>query len=163
MRYVWPAISLLLAAGLQGNLPASFSLMDAKPDLVLVVLIAYALAEDPVFGAALGFAAGLVHGCVVGMSLGSFIVTRTVTGFLAGLLTTRLFGENPVVPIVSAAWLTLVNELLFLLTNPRIGPAPAFRAIVGECILNALLALLLYWFLKHRETRRKTRLVNARL
>ncbi len=163
MRYVWPVLSLIVAAGLQGNLPASVTLMGGKPDLVLVVLIAYALAAEPTFGAWLGFVAGLISGSVVGLSLGSFIVTRTLTGFLAGLVTTRLFGENFVVPMVSAAGLTFVNEFAFLLANPRLAPAEALRTVAGECMFNALLALMLYWFLKGRETRRKIRLVNARL
>jgi rod shape-determining protein MreD len=163
MRYIWPTVCLLIAAGLQGNLPGSVSLMGAKPDLVLVVLIGFALAADPVFGAMLGFFAGLITGSAVGLSLGSFICTRTITGFLAGVVTTRLFSENPIVPMFSAAWLTLVNELLFLLANPRLSPAAAFRTIGGECIYNALLALIIYWFLKHMETRRKIRLVDARL
>ncbi len=66
-------------------------------------------------GRALGFIAGLMHGSLVGFSLGSFIVTRTITGFLAGLVTTRLFSENPLVPALSAVWLTVVCEALFLL------------------------------------------------
>jgi rod shape-determining protein MreD len=163
MRYILPIISLLIAVGLQVNLPSGFNIFGAKPDLALVVLIAYALAADPMFGATLGFAAGLIHGSAVGISLGSFIVTRTITGFLAGLLTTRVFSENPIVPMFSAAWLTLVNELLFLLINPRFAPAVAFRTIGGECLFNSLLALLLYWLLKYLETRRKIRLVNARM
>lgn len=161
--YVMPVIALLVAAGLQGNLPEWMRLVGAKPDLVLVVLIAYALASDPVFGATLGFIAGLIHGSVIGLGLGSFIITRTATGFVAGLLTTRLFSENPIVPMISAGWLTLACELLFLLTNPRLGPAVTFKTIVGECIYNAFLALILYMYLKHTENRRKMKLVNARL
>ncbi|MGC8862829.1 MAG: rod shape-determining protein MreD [Armatimonadota bacterium] len=162
-RYVWPVASLLAAAGIQGNLPAGMSLMGARPDLVLVVLIAYSLAADPLAGAALGFAAGLVEGSAVGLSVGSFIVTRTLTGFLAGLATTRLFTDNPVVPVFSAAWLTAVCEGLFLIANPRAPLDQAGRIVLGECIYNAGFALLLYWLLRILETRRKIRLANARI
>jgi rod shape-determining protein MreD len=161
--YAWPVFSLLVAAGIQGNLPAGMSLLGAKPDLILVVLIAYSLAADPLAGAALGFVAGLVHGAAVGLSLGSFIVTRTITGFLAGFATTRLFSENPVVPVFSAAWLTAVCEGLFLLANPRVPLAHAARVVLGECIYNAALTLLLYWLLRALETRRKIKLANARI
>ena len=163
MRYVWPAIGLIVAAGIQANLPASMSLLGAKPDLILVVLIAYSLAADPLFGAGLGFIAGLVQGCAVGLSLGSFIVTRTITGFLAGFATTRLFSENPVVPMLSAAWLTAACEGLFLLANPRAALVPAARTILGECIYNATLTLLLYWLLRSLETRHKIKMANARI
>ena len=86
-------ISLIVAASIQGNLPRAISIFGAMPDLVLVVLIAYSLAEDPEFGATLGFFAGLIQGSAVGMSLGSFIVTRTIAGFAAGFLPTRLFSQ----------------------------------------------------------------------
>lgn len=162
-NYVWPVVSLLAAAGLQGNLPPAVSLWGAKPDLILVVLIAYSLAADLTFATTLGFVAGLIHGAAAGLAVGSFIVTRCITGFLAGLVTSRLFSENPIVPVLSAAWLTLVAEGLFLLANPRAGLVPAAGQIAGECILNALLTLVLYWVMRSLETRRKLRLVNARL
>jgi len=162
-KYAAPIISFLVAAGIQGNLPAGMSLMGARPDLVLVVLIAYSLAADPLAGAALGFAAGLVHGSAVGLSVGSFVVTRTLTGFLAGLATTRLFTDNPVVPVFSTAWLTAVCEGLFLVANPRVPLGHAGRVVLGECVYNAGLALLLYCFLRMLETRRKIRLANARI
>lgn len=163
MKYVWPVISLFVAAALQANLPGFISLWGAKPDLVLVVLIAYSLADDLEFGAALGFIAGLIQGSAVGLAMGSFIVTRTITGFLAGLVTTRLFSDNPIVPMLSAMWLTLVAEGMFLLANPRAGFALTTRKLGGECVLNALLTLLLYLTMRHIEGRRKIRLVNARI
>jgi len=159
-NYIWPVFSLILVAGIQGNLPASLTAFGAKPDLILVVLVAYALAGEPEFGITLGFIAGVIQGCAVGLSLGSFIATRTLTGFLAGLVNTRLFSENPVVPTVSALWLTFVCEGMFLLANPR--SVYAIKTILSECILNAILALILYWIMRGFETRRKLSLVNAR-
>lgn len=163
MRLVWPVISLIVAAGLQGNLPSGFSLWGAQPDFILVVLIAYALAAEPSFGAALGFVAGLIHGSAVGVCLGSFIVTRTVVGFLAGFVTGRLFSENPVVPVLSAAWLTFVCEVLFLLANPRPNFGLTLRTVGAECLLNSLLTLILCWVLRYFNARRKLKLVNARI
>ena len=162
-RYIWPTITLIIAAGIQGSLPGSITVLGAKPDLILVVLIAYSLAADPTFGAALGFVAGLIHGAAVGMSLGSFIITRTITGFLAGQVPTRLFSENPIVAVLSAAWLTLVCEALFLLANPRPHVFATARTVVGECIYNAILTLVVYFLLRHFETRHKIKLADARI
>lgn len=162
-RYVGAIICLLIAAGIQGNLHSAISILGAKPDLILVVLIAYSLAADPEFGATLGFIAGLIHGCTVGLSLGSFIVTRTITGLLAGLVTTRVFSDNPIVPMLSAMWLTLVSECLFLLANPRPSLTPTARILIGECIYNALFTLLVYGLLRNLDNRRKMKLINSRL
>lgn len=162
-RYIWPTICLLLAAGLQGSLPSGISIFGGMPDLILVVLIAYSLAEDPTFGATLGFIAGLIQGCNVGLSIGSFIATRSIIGFTAGFVSGRLFSENAIVPMISAVWLTAVCGTLFQLVNPRL-PLPITVGIVlGQCIHNAIATLVLYFILQIFENRRMTKLVNARL
>jgi rod shape-determining protein MreD len=162
-KYFWPLIAITVAAALQGNLPGWLSVMGGRPDLVLVVLVAFSLSADPELGAALGFFGGLLQGAAVGTSLGSFIVTRTITGFLAGFVNTRLFRDNPVVPTISAIWLTAVCEGLFLLANPRPQLLSALRLVLGECILNALLTLLVCLILRQFETRRKIKLADARI
>ena len=162
-RFIWAIVCVILAAGMQGNLPGWLNIWGAKPDLVLVVLLAYSLAADPSFGASLGFLAGLIYGGSVGLCMGSFIVTRTITGFFAGFVTTRLFSENPVVPVLSAMGLTFVCEILFLFANPRPDAPLVMRKVAGECILNGIFTLLVYYLLRHMESRRKLRLVNARI
>lgn len=162
-RYFWPIVGLIVAAGLQGNLPRFVSIFGATPDLVLVVLIAYSMAEDAEFGATLGFIAGLIHGAAVGLSFGSFIVTRTVTGFLAGYVPTRLFSENFLVPAISAVWLTAACETMFLLANPRGELSLVLWTLAGECIQNAIFTCILYFIFRQFNTNRKIRLANARI
>src|SRR5690606_23631426 len=102
-------------------------------------------------------------GSVVGESIESIIVARTLTGFCAGLITTRLFGQNPVVPTIATAGLTFACETLFLLANPRMPAPSAAGMLVGESIYNAILALVICWVLRALDSRRKFKLVNARI
>ena len=125
-RYVLPIVCLLVAAGVQGNLPACISIMGAMPDLVLVVLICFSLAEDPEFGAGLGFLAGLIQGSVVGMGMGSLIFTRTITGFVAGLVSTRLFSANAIVPAFSVLAYSNVRSA-FSTREPQAGRRAGYR------------------------------------
>ncbi len=161
-RYIRPVICLLVAAGVQGSLPGCISIMGAMPDLVLVVLICFSLAEDPAFGAALGFVAGLIQGSVVGMGMGSLIVTRTITGFAAGLVSTRLFSANAIVPAFSVMWLTVMCGALFQLVNPRLAGPQAVGIVAGQCIHNVIFTFVIYTVIQFLETGRKNRIINSR-
>lgn len=162
-RYVLPVILLFAAGAVQGNLPVWMSIKGAKPDLLLVVLIATALTLDPLAGAVLGFLAGLIHGSIVGLNLGSFIVCRTIIGFTAGMITVRLFSENPLVPVIAAGALTVAGEILFLLANPVSSLASSITIVLWKSLLNSLFTLIAYWFFRWIEMRRKIKLATARI
>ena len=162
-RYILPIVLLFLAGALQGNLPSWLVIKGARPDFLLVVLIAFSLTQDPLTGAVLGFFAGLIHGSIVGNSLGSFIVSRTIIGFAAGSVTIRLFSENPVVPVLAAGALTFVGEALFLLANPAPNLLASFNIIVFKSLYNSFFTLIAYWLLRWMEVRHKIKLATARL
>jgi rod shape-determining protein MreD len=163
MRYVLPGILLFIAGALQGNMPMWLSIKGARPDLILVVLIATALTMDSFAGSVLGFLAGLIHGSIVEQSLGSFIVSRTIVGFAAGMVTVRLFSENPMVPVVAAGGLTFVGEGIFLLANPAPDLAASVTVVFWKSLFNSSLTLIAYWLLRWIEIRRKIKMANARI
>ncbi len=157
-----PVLCLLIAAGVQANLPHSFYVFGVGPDLVLVVLIAFSLAADVNAGLVLGFIAGLIEGSMIGASMGSFVVTRTLVGFAAGASTATFFSVNPLVPIFSALWLTFACEVLFVLANPVPSLFDAGRTILIECLWNSLLSLILVLVMRYFKNRKKIRLANDR-
>lgn len=162
-RYILPIVMLFLAGALQGNLPHWLMIKGARPDFLLITLISFSLMQDPLLGTVLGFLAGLIHGSIVGISLGSFIVSRTVIGFAAGSVTIRLFSENPIVPVLAAGGLTFVGEALFLLVNPTPDLLASLNVVLFKSLYNSLLTLIVFWFLRWLELRRKIRLATARL
>ena len=162
-KYLLPALLILLAAAIQGNLPSWMLIKGGQPDLILVVLIATALTQDPGTGAVLGFIAGLIQGSVVNESLGSFIVTRTIIGYAAGSVTVRLFSDNPVVPVLAAGGLTFAGEFLFLLANPTPDLVSAINTILAKSLYDSLLTIIVFWFMKWMAVRRKIKMASARL
>lgn len=162
-KYVFPVLMLVLAGTLQGNIPAWMVIKGARPDLILVVLIAMSLELDPGAGAVLGFLAGLIHGSLVGISIGSFIASRTIIGFAAGFVTIRMFSENPLVPVVAAGALTFVGEVMFLLANPVTGFFASINVVLFKALYNSLLTLFLFWFIRWMHIRRKIKMAAARL
>ncbi len=165
MIYLKALLCLAAAVAVQGTVPASLNLFGARCDVVLVVLIAFSLAADPLHGALIGFIAGLLQGSAVGLSLGSFIVTRTLVGFFAGVTTTRFFSENPIVTVASAFWLTLACEIMFLMGNPGVPFAWAVWKTLGEGVLNSVLSFILYLVIQQLHTHGQIRkaVIRARL
>jgi rod shape-determining protein MreD len=161
-RYLTAILLMIVASAIQGIWPEWAAVKGAKPDLILVVLIAVSLGEDPVFGAAMGFVAGLMRGTLAGDSLGSFIVSRTVTGFVASMVTTKLFGTNPLVPVLGAGALTFLCEGMFFLVSPVTSLPAVLRALLAESVYNSVLTLLAFWFLQQIEVRKKIKLARAR-
>jgi rod shape-determining protein MreD len=161
-QYVFPILALTAAGSVQGAIPSSMTILGARPDIILVVLIVFSLQFEPAVGAVLGFAAGLLHGSLVGTSITGFIVTRTLTGFLAGVASTRVFSDNPYVPALTTAWLTAFCEIIFMLANPPTALLLALRTLVGECIYNVILTLVIYWFMRNARTKHKIKLADAR-
>lgn len=155
-------VLLIMAAAAQGLYPSTLMVQGVKPDLILVVLIWASLRADPITGALLGFLAGLLHGTIVGMRLGTFIATRTIGGFLAGTVTVRVFGDNPVVPIVAAFSLTVVVQSLFLLISPVAGLVSSFRVILIEAGYNSVLVFVLTLLSAQIRLHRRIRLAQDR-
>ena len=73
---------LLLQLAVIGRLP----LPGAAPDLLLVLVVAFALAEGPLAGIATGFVAGLLADGVGDHQLGRLALAYVVVGYVTGLL-----------------------------------------------------------------------------
>ena len=154
---------LILAGALQGNSPGWLSIKGGRPDFLLVALISTSLTLDPTKGAVLGFVAGLIHGSIIGTDIGSYIVSRTIIGFVAGMINIRFFSDNPVVPVLSAGVLTFMGEGFFLLASPPANPVAELDKILFISLFNSLLTLVAFWILKWIEVRQKIRKASARV
>jgi rod shape-determining protein MreD len=83
-----------LAIGLGSFLPVHFS-PAALLDLPLLVVIYFAIAKrSPVVGACSGAVIGILQDALTQEPLGVFGITKTVVGYIAGLLGNRIDTEN---------------------------------------------------------------------
>ena len=74
--------ALLLQLSAVGRLP----LPGAEPNLVLVLVLAFALAEGPLSGAVTGFGAGLLADCFANHELGRLAFAFALAGYVTGNL-----------------------------------------------------------------------------
>lgn len=76
--------TVLLALLLQGSIVERLPLPGAPPDLVLVLVVAFALVEGSSSGAVTGFLAGLLVDLDAGHELGRVALVYALVGYLAG-------------------------------------------------------------------------------
>lgn len=85
-RFLLGAVTLVTALLLQLTVVARLPLPGAAPDLLLVVVLAFALAEGPLSGVGTGFVAGLLADALSDHELGRLALAYVVAGYVTGQL-----------------------------------------------------------------------------
>ncbi len=132
---------LLVAAALQGSLSPRWYFWGGQPDFVFTLILAAALLSDAGLGALLGLGGGLLTAALVGETVGTFLVSRTLGGFVAGWISGRLFRASAGVVLLSAGVASLASEAVYVLAAPRLGLESGLRSALVGAGWNALLAI----------------------
>ena len=83
-RLLLGALAVLAALVLQATVVARLPLPGSPPDLVVVVVLAFALAEGPVSGSVTGFVAGVLADLLADHALGRLALAYVLVGHLVG-------------------------------------------------------------------------------
>ena len=83
-RFLLGVVTVLSALLLQTAVLAALPLPGAAPELLVVLVVAFALAEGPFSGAVTGFVAGLSADLLADHALGRMALVLAVVGHLAG-------------------------------------------------------------------------------
>ncbi len=143
------ALLLGLALVLESTVLQFVRVAGVKPDLVLVLVVFYAIINGSREGAFWGFMGGLAQDFLSGYYLGMNTLSLTVIGYLVGLGHTRLFRENQFVLAGIAFLATLAVEairyLLILSLGITVLPGEALWGLILPLgVYNAAVALLFY-------------------
>ena len=128
----------------QTTLGGRMAVYSVTPDLLLVWTVCLGLLAGPEAGALTGFASGVLQGSLGQSLTGPLGISKTISGFAAGLLSGRLFTENWMVPALCAVFLTVLNELLLLLLCGFGGDHQLGRIVAARVTYHALLAPPIY-------------------
>lgn len=85
-RFLLGAVSVVTALLLQVTVVGRLPLPGVVPDLVLVLVVAFALAEGPMSGLVTGWAAGLLADALSAHELGRLALAYAVAGYVTGML-----------------------------------------------------------------------------
>lgn len=144
------AAALLFAVVvLQVSVFSSLELLGARPDLVLVTVVAVALLRGPVFGAAGGFVAGLLVDTATLGTLGVSSLLLTLAGYWSGRFGETTGRDRGHAPFLSIAVVTVLFACASLMLHFMLGARPSARLVLIESLpatvlLNLVLAAPVY-------------------
>ena len=118
------ALLVFFAAVVQTSVVGSWDLAGARPDVLLVVLVAVALARGTIVGAAAGFFGGVVVDLATLQTLGLTSLLLTLAGYWTGRYGETTGRARAHAPVVSVIVVTLLYGL----------GAYALRAILGDAV-----------------------------
>ena len=84
MYYLKPVLFFIPLAILQLVVIPLISIYNITPNLILILIVYYALREGQIFGTILGFILGFLLDLISGGLIGAFMFSFTISAFIAG-------------------------------------------------------------------------------
>ena len=153
---------IVLAHVVQGVVAPYLAIERVKPDLVLLVTLAYGLLYGPGVGGRFGLISGLLQDLLLGRYLGVFGLTRMAAGYLAGVAERRLYRESLLILTATGAGTSIFADLLFMAlmsaTGYPLDPLTDMgRVVIPVALYNGLLTPLVYRALQRIRRWERTR------
>ena len=136
VRTVVIGLLLLVAAALQTAVLPILDLAGFRPDLVLLVPVAFAIHDGPASGVRIGFAAGLLTDVLVATSaIGVAALVMTVVGYAVGTARPYLAPNSATAPLLLCFLGSTTGSLLLGTLSTVLGDA---SASLGVLVTSAL-------------------------
>ena len=153
MRAVTCGLLLLGAGVLQSTLMTRVDLFGGRPDLVLLVVIAWAMQRGPSEGIVAGIAGGFVLDSLSGTPFGVHTVLLGIIGFCSSLGESALYRGSLPLFLGAAALASVAYHVALALALQMLGWQPPglarFTQVAApSALLNALLMPGAFWLVR---------------
>ena len=135
-------VVLVVAVVVQSTVLAGVRLTGARPDLLVLVVVAVAMASEATTGAVFGFVAGLVADLLFDLPVGVSALVYTAAGFAVGTARVYVTSHQPLVHLALAGAASLASVWCCGLLL-RVFDLSTWEAVVRAGPLAALVNLLL--------------------
>lgn len=153
MQYLFLFLAVIVSLVLQSTYLEGLKVMGMKPDLVMLLVIFYAIGNGPRKGAIFGLIAGLVQDLFAAKFLGLHAIMKLVIGLFSGTLEKRVYKENVFVPAFLSIFVTYFQEASYIVMRQLAGflnrpdaNIPFLEAVSILAVYNFFLAILGYAF-----------------
>lgn len=140
---------ILTAVLFQTTVFAKFKLFEVVPDLVVVLVICFALLEGPTTGAVVGFSAGFLRDLLLTAPTGLTGLAYLIVGYVVGSVRPYVESTSVFVPIAgvffgSLAASTIYGVLQQLLGQESVPLGRSIQVVVLIAVYNTLLVPFVY-------------------
>ena len=144
---------ILTALILQTTVFSEVNLLGAKPELMYLLTICFAVLEGPSSGAITGFAGGMAQDFLLDSPKGITALTLTLLGYAIGMARQYIVSPSPVLPVLLVAGGTFTGVVFygivsFLLGQLSVGWLYLFRVALLSAVYNAILTPLVFPLLR---------------
>ena len=159
MRRTLSLIAVVLTALiLQTTVFPKVTLMGAKPELMYLITIVFAMLEGPSSGAVIGFSGGLAQDFLQSQPKGATGLTLTLLGYVIGLVRQFVVTPSPLLPITLVAvgtfgGLIFYGTLAWLVGQLDAGWAHLLEIAFFSSIYNGLLTPIFFPLLRRVSER----------
>ena len=158
------AAVIITALLLQTTVFAELNLLGAKPELLYLVTIVFAILEGPASGAIAGFAGGMAQDFLLDAPKGITALTLTLLGYAMGMARQYIVTPSPILPVLLVAGGTFAGVVFhgvvsFLLGELDTSWLYLFRVALLSALYNAILTPLVYPILRRAAEGSRSRRV----
>lgn len=125
---------------IQSTLLPLVAIKGVCPDMLLVVVVSYALLSGKEQGVGMGFFAGLLQDLAFGSIFGINTLSKLATGYICGLAERKVFKEHVLLPVAATAVATVFNGLVMFVVLLMLG----YKVDIGAAIMNNIVPLVGY-------------------
>lgn len=148
MRYLSYVIMLIVGFILQSTFLELITILDIKPNIILIIIVSISLLRGELEGATVGFFGGLLLDSFCPF-VGANAFIGMLMGYITGIFTVGLYKENPFVPVTTVFATTFFYDFAYYIINILLQGYTDFgyffrTIILREMVYNALIALAVY-------------------
>jgi len=134
---------------IQTSVAPYLTVLGAKPDVALVMVVCLAMMRGPVWGASVGFAAGLLIDIALFQTLGISSFLFTLAGYFSGRYSEGVDPASWFPPVFIVFISTVVVQILYTMIMFLLGVEASvtfvlLRIVLPTAVLNSLLAVPIY-------------------
>jgi len=136
-RFFLGAATVLTALLLQVTVLTRLPLPGAAPDLLLVLVVAYALVEGPLSGMTTGFVAGVLADSLSDHALGRLALAYAVVGYLTGFVEDET-DRSTLVPFLAVGGGALGAVLIYSAEGILLGDQRMTLYAIGRSLVSSV-------------------------